>query len=67
MLKRTPPTKTLDPTKRVLRNGYLFFFSLLFYYKTSGLFVLLLIFSTLFGWYLGIRMDHAAASNAAKP
>lgn len=51
-------SKTLDPTKRVLRNGYLFFFSLLFYYKTSGLFVLLLIFSTLFGWYLGIRMDH---------
>ena len=48
---------TLDPTHRVLRNGYLFAFSLFFYYKTSGLFVLLLVFSTLLGWILGIGMD----------
>ena len=48
---------SLDPTRRVLRNGYLFAFSLLFYYKTSGLFVLLLVFSTLLGWLLGIGMD----------
>ena len=39
------------------RNAYLFFVSLFFYYKTSGLFVLLLVFSTLLGWWLGIRMD----------
>ena len=45
-------------TRQTLRNGYLFLFSLLFYYKTSGLFVLLLVFSTLLGWLLGIRMDH---------
>ena len=40
-----------------VRNAYLFFVSLFFYYKTSGLFVLLLVFSTLLGWWLGIRMD----------
>ncbi len=39
------------------RNAYLFFVSLFFYYKTSGLFVLLLVFSTLLGWTLGIYMD----------
>ena len=39
------------------RNAYLFAVSLFFYYKTSGLFVLLLVFSTLLGWLLGIYMD----------
>ncbi len=39
------------------RNAYLFVVSLFFYYKTSGLFVLLLVFSTLLGWLLGIGMD----------
>ena len=42
-----------------VRNAYLFFFSLLFYYKTSGTFVLLLFFSTLLGWLLGIGMDRS--------
>ena len=40
-----------------LRNGYLFIVSLFFYFKTSGLFVLLLVFSTFLGYLLGIRMD----------
>lgn len=39
--------------KRLLRNSYLFFVSVLFYYKTSGLFVLILIFSTIFGFFVG--------------
>ncbi|MBP3762672.1 MAG: MBOAT family protein [Bacteroidales bacterium] len=43
--------------RQTLRNAYLFAFSLLFYYKTSGLFVLLLVGSTLTGWLLGIGMD----------
>ena len=43
--------------KLTARNAYLFFVSLFFYYKTSGLFVLLLVFSTLLGWTLGIYMD----------
>ena len=42
--------------RRVFRNGYLFFFSLFFYYKTHGNFVGLLIFSTFLGWWLGIDM-----------
>lgn len=49
--------RSLPRHRRVARNGYLFAVSLFFYYKTSGLFVLLLVFSTLLGWLLGIRMD----------
>lgn len=48
--------------RRLVRNGYLFFVSLLFYYKTSGLFVLLLIFSTFLGWLLGISFDRMAST-----
>ena len=43
----------LMKNKRLLRNSYLFFMSVLFYYKTSGLFVLILIFSTIFGFFVG--------------
>ena len=49
--------KAFSSTRRLMRNGYLFLVSLFFYYKTSGLFVLLLIFATFVGWLLGIRMD----------
>lgn len=45
------------PDNRVMRNAFLFAVSLFFYFKTSGLFVMLLIFSTLLGWWLGIRFD----------
>ena len=41
-----------------VRNAYLFFVSLFFYFKTSGLFVLLLVLSTLLGHYLGKKMDN---------
>ena len=57
---------SLDPVRRVFRNGYLFAFSLLFYYKTSGFFVLLLIFSTLLGWLLGIGMDKPLSETKRK-
>ncbi len=53
------------PARRVLRNGYLFVVSLFFYYKTSGLFVLLLVFSTFLGYLLGVRMDGLAARGGA--
>lgn len=49
--------KSWNPKKRVFRNGYLFFVSLFFYYKTSGLFVLLLILNTFLGFFLGLRLD----------
>lgn len=42
--------------RRGLRNAYLFLISLFFYYKTSGLFVLLLIFSTVTDYFIGLRM-----------
>ena len=37
--------------RRLMRNTFLFMASLFFYYKTSGLFVLILIFSTFFNFY----------------
>ena len=37
--------------KTLLRNTYLFFVSLFFYYKTSGLFTLILIFITLYNFF----------------
>jgi D-alanyl-lipoteichoic acid acyltransferase DltB (MBOAT superfamily) len=37
--------------KILLRNTFLFFVSLFFYFKTSGLFVLILIFTTVFNFY----------------
>ncbi|MDR2868142.1 MAG: MBOAT family protein [Bacteroidales bacterium] len=43
--------------KRVLRNGFLFFVSLLFYYKTCGLFVILLILSTIYGFFVCLKME----------
>ncbi len=43
--------------RRLMRNAFLFLVSLFFYYKTSGLMVLLLILSTLLGYFLGIGMD----------
>ncbi len=39
--------------KRGLRNAYLFFVSLFFYYKTSGLFISILLFSTLSDFIIG--------------
>lgn len=38
--------------KRVPRNAYLFLVSLFFYYKSSGIFFLLLIFSTIADYYI---------------
>ena len=49
----------LMKNKRLLRNTYLFFMSVLFYYKTSGLFVLILIFSTIFGFFVGKGLDRS--------
>ncbi len=39
--------------KIALRNSYLFLISLFFYYKTSGLFIGILIFSTLVDFFIG--------------
>jgi alginate O-acetyltransferase complex protein AlgI len=42
-----------------LRNAFLFFVSLFFYYKTSGLFVSILLFSTFSDYFLGWGIFHA--------
>ncbi|MBP9991316.1 MAG: MBOAT family protein [Bacteroidales bacterium] len=51
---------------RLLRNTYLFLVSVLFYYKTSGWFVLLLFFSTLSGWIIGILLDKEQSESRRK-
>ncbi len=48
---------SLFHSKRLLRNGFLFFASIFFYYKTSGLFVLILLFDMMLDYFLGIFMD----------
>lgn len=44
---------SLMHNRRLLRNSFLFFASILFYYKTSGLFFLILLFSTVSDFILG--------------
>ena len=48
---------SLLKNKVLLRNTYLFFVSLFFYYKTSGLFILILVFITIYN-YLAARWLH---------
>jgi D-alanyl-lipoteichoic acid acyltransferase DltB (MBOAT superfamily) len=42
---------SLIKNKCLLRNAFLFFVSLFFYYKTSGLFILILIFITIYNFF----------------
>ena len=44
---------SLIKNKTLLRNTYLFFVSLFFYYKTSGLFILILVFITIYNYLAG--------------
>ena len=46
-----------------LRNSYLFLISLFFYYKTSGLFIGILIFSTLVDFFIGRTIYHSNAKS----
>lgn len=57
---------SLCHSKRLLRNGFLFFASLFFYYKTSGLFVLILVFDTLLNYSLGLIMGHSQRKGVRK-
>jgi len=45
--------------QRAARNAFLFAASLFFYWKTSGLFFLILVFSTFSDYYLGKLIHHA--------
>ncbi|MCQ2292269.1 MAG: MBOAT family protein [Bacteroidales bacterium] len=53
-------------SKRLLRNTFLFLASVFFYYKTSGLFVLILIFDMFLDYFLGIFMDKSKRQGAKK-
>ena len=44
---------SINDKKQAIRNSFLFVVSLFFYYKSSGLFFLILIFSTLVDYFLG--------------
>lgn len=51
--------------KRGLRNAFLFFVSLFFYYKTSGLFITILIFSTVSDYIIG-KLIYSSKRKLAK-
>ena len=50
---------SLIHSKPVLRNAYLFFVSLFFYYKTSGLFLLLLLFVVTYNYFAARALRRA--------
>lgn len=49
--------------KLALRNTYLFLISLFFYYKISGLFFILLIFSTVVDYFIGLLIHKSQNQN----
>ena len=55
----------LIKNKCLLRNAFLFFVSLFFYYKTSGLFTLILIFITLYDFFAG-KWLHTRKKNGSR-
>jgi D-alanyl-lipoteichoic acid acyltransferase DltB (MBOAT superfamily) len=57
---------SLLKNKIVLRNSFLAFISLLFYYKTSGLFILILAFATLFNFFQGKLISNAKTEKLKK-
>ncbi len=52
--------------KRLLRNSFLFFVSLFFYYKTSGLSVLILVFVTCSDFFIARRIAASTRSGRKK-
>ena len=57
---------SLIHSKVLMRNAFLFFVSVFFYYKTSGWFTLILVFATFFNFFDGARI-YKSKSNGAKP
>ncbi len=53
------PGFALVAKRTFLRNVYLMIVSMFFYYKTSGLFVLILVFSTVSDYFLGLFIHNA--------
>ena len=57
---------SLVKSRRLLRNSFLFFVSLFFYYKTSGLFVLILMFVTCSDFLIGQRISKSQRQGVKK-
>lgn len=57
---------SLVKSRRLLRNTFLFAVSLFFYYKTSGLFVLILLFSTLSDYWIAHAIHRSRQEWARK-
>ncbi len=57
---------SLFHSRILLRNTFLFFASLFFYYKTSELFVLILIFTTFFSYWTGSKIFKAKSEGGKK-
>ena len=57
---------SLLQNKVLLRNAYLFAASLFFYYKTSGLFVLLLLFVVVYNYFAGRWMASRKTAGARR-
>ena len=57
---------SLMHSRRLLRNAFLFFVSLFFYYKTSGLFVLILLFVTCSDFLIAKRIYRAPTQRRRK-
>ena len=53
-------------SRKLLRNAFLFFVSLLFYYKTSGLSVLILLFVTCSDFLISHRMEKAKSKGRGR-
>ena len=52
--------------RKTSRNIYLWLVSLFFYYKTGGLFVFILVFSTIVDFYIGQAIYHAQSRSGKK-
>lgn len=57
---------SLFHSRVLLRNTFLFFASLFFYYKTSELFVLILVFTTFFSYWAGSKIFKAKSEGGRK-
>ena len=53
-------------SKVLLRNTFLFAASIFFYYKTSGLFVILLLFTVVFNYFAALRLPLCRSDKAKK-
>jgi D-alanyl-lipoteichoic acid acyltransferase DltB (MBOAT superfamily) len=52
--------------RNTLRNTYLWLVSLFFYYKTGGLFLFILVFSTVVDYFIGLAIYHTRSKTGKK-